>query len=147
MNIGANIKFIRTKENLTQEKFAKLIGISRRALINYENNKRVPSIDLIQKISDTFKINLYDILENEDYSEDFYKNIYKDLHSTTSIKHVLEIVFLHNEHLNDKLDYVARTRADKEYFFNCISENITRELEGLELLSMPIIKDDSDGYL
>ncbi|MDU2123297.1 MAG: helix-turn-helix transcriptional regulator [Clostridium celatum] len=147
MNIGANIKFIRIKENLTQKEFADLIGISRHGLINYENNKRVPPIDIIQKISDIFKVNLYDILETESYSEDFYKNIYKDLHNTTSIKHVLEIVFLHNEYLNDKLDYVAKTRADKEYFFKCISENIARELEGLEFLSMPIIKDDSDGKL
>ena len=84
MNIGANIKFIRIKENLTQKEFADLIGISRHGLINYENNKRVPPIDIIQKISDIFKVNLYDILETESYSEDFYKNIYKDLHNTTS---------------------------------------------------------------
>lgn len=145
MNIGANIKFIRTKENLTQKEFSDKIGISRNALINYENNKRVPPIDVVQKISNTFKINLYDILEKESYSDDFYKNIYKDLHNTTSIKHVLEIAFLHNEYLNDKLDHVAKTRADKEELLNIFTEYINDQLVTEELGNMPWIEDDLDG--
>lgn len=58
MNIGYEIKQIRLKEGLSQIEFSKKIGISRNALINYEQNKRTPPIKVIKKISEVFGINL-----------------------------------------------------------------------------------------
>lgn len=147
MDIGSNIKSIRKKENLTQKDFAHKIGISRNALINYENNKRIPSIEIIEKISNAFSINLYDLLEITCFEETFYKNVYEELHNATSIKKALEILFLHNEYLNNKLNSSAPKSIDKAYFFEVISEEISNELKGMELLNMPKIKGDNDGEL
>lgn len=147
MDIGSNIKYIRKKESLTQKDFAQRVGISRNALINYENNKRLPSIELIEKISNTFGINLYDLLESNSVEETFYKNIYKELRNATSIKRALEILFLHNEYLNTKLDAAAPRFIDKKYFFEVISEEISKELSGMELLNMPKLNGDDDGEL
>ena len=49
--IVINIKLYREKSNLSQEEFADKIGISRRALINYEKGERTPSIEILYKIS------------------------------------------------------------------------------------------------
>ncbi|TQX00379.1 XRE family transcriptional regulator, partial [Clostridioides difficile] len=45
MQIGKNLKKIRKQKELTQIQLAEISGISRNALINYENDKRIPSID------------------------------------------------------------------------------------------------------
>ncbi len=56
--IGINIKRYREKLELSQEEFAYKIGISRNALINYENGKRTPSIEVLYKISIACNITL-----------------------------------------------------------------------------------------
>ena len=56
MNIGENIKKYRKENKLTQEQLAIKSGISRNALINYENNKRVPSFEMLVKISTALQV-------------------------------------------------------------------------------------------
>lgn len=59
-NFGQRLHEIRNHTNLTQKKFAELIGISERGLQNYELNLRKPNIDV-----------LIAILENIDISADY----------------------------------------------------------------------------
>ena len=60
MSFGDNLKKIRQDCNLTQEELAKKIDTSRSNIANYENNKNMPSIDVLSKLSDpsVFKITL-----------------------------------------------------------------------------------------
>lgn len=63
MNLGEKIIELRKKENLTQEKLAEKIGISRQTLFNWENNSTSPDINQAKKISEIFKISLDDLLD------------------------------------------------------------------------------------
>lgn len=51
MSFGNNLKKIRQDCNLTQEELAKKIDTSRSNIANYENNKNMPSIDVLSKLS------------------------------------------------------------------------------------------------
>lgn len=52
MSFGDNLKKIRQDYNLTQEELAKKIDTSRSNIANYENNKNMPSIDILSKLSE-----------------------------------------------------------------------------------------------
>ncbi len=54
MSFGNNLKKIRQENNLTQEELAKKINTSRSNIANYENDKNMPSIDILNKLSETF---------------------------------------------------------------------------------------------
>lgn len=65
MNIGEKIIELRKKDNLTQEKLAEKIGISRQTVFNWENNVTSPDISQAKKIVEIFKISLDDLVDNK----------------------------------------------------------------------------------
>lgn len=56
MNIGAKITQLRKKLNLSQAALAKKVGGSRTIIGNYERDLNVPSLDMIVKLADVFKV-------------------------------------------------------------------------------------------
>lgn len=56
--LSMNLKFYRQKYNLSQEKFAEIIGSNLVYLNQMENCKRKPTIDMLDKIKDN--LNKYD---------------------------------------------------------------------------------------
>lgn len=52
MSFGNNLKKIRQEKNMTQEELAKRINTSRSNIANYENDKNMPSIDILNKLSE-----------------------------------------------------------------------------------------------
>ena len=52
-----DVKIIRKSLNLTQEKFAKLIGVSKNTVLNYEKGKKIPN----SKITI-----LYNLMDNDE---------------------------------------------------------------------------------
>lgn len=62
MYIGEKIKKHRSVKKITQEELAEKAGISKNALWNYENDKRSPSIDVIDNIADALDIPLSELL-------------------------------------------------------------------------------------
>lgn len=65
MNIGEKIIELRKKDNLTQEKLAEKIGVSRQTLSNWENNITSPDLNQAQNIVEIFKISLDDLIDNK----------------------------------------------------------------------------------
>ena len=59
MSIGEKIKKLRTYKGLTQELFAKEIGISRSYLSDLENNRKSPTIETLEKIAKKMNTFLY----------------------------------------------------------------------------------------
>lgn len=51
MNIGNNIKKFRNKKGLTQKELAKKINVTHITIQNYENNRREPKIETLDKIA------------------------------------------------------------------------------------------------
>ncbi|MBR3835641.1 MAG: helix-turn-helix transcriptional regulator [Clostridia bacterium] len=72
--IGQRIKRIRKDNNLTQEKLAEILCVSTEHLSRIETGSYRPSLSLIEKISDIFKIEEQFIMfgNNFDKKEDKY---------------------------------------------------------------------------
>lgn len=69
MDIGENIKELRNKNNLTQEELATKTGLSKNAIWNYENNKRKPNIEILNKIANALNVTVNDLIGNEEIEE------------------------------------------------------------------------------
>lgn len=57
LSLGERIKKVRKESNLTQQKFAELVGSTQNALTGYETGRRNPSRSLINNICKTFNVN------------------------------------------------------------------------------------------
>jgi DNA-binding XRE family transcriptional regulator len=55
-NLGLVISKYRNMRNLSQEKLADLVGVSRQAIVNWEENKSKPSLLNFEKISEKLQI-------------------------------------------------------------------------------------------
>lgn len=55
-NVAQKIKELRIEKNLTQKKLADLLNVSQNAVYNWENGKREPNSDIIEKLSDIFEV-------------------------------------------------------------------------------------------
>ncbi len=61
--IGALIKDLRLKSNLTQKEFADKYGVTYQAVSKWENGKNLPDTLLLKQICNDYNINLDDILD------------------------------------------------------------------------------------
>lgn len=65
MNIGNKIIELRKKSNLTQEKLAEKIGVSRQTLSSWESNITSPNLEQAVLLSKELKISLEQFVDNE----------------------------------------------------------------------------------
>lgn len=73
MSIGSRIKELRIKHNITQEELAKMIGVTKGAIANYENEVSSPKIDLMYKLFDALDCDA-NYLHQDDMKALTYKN-------------------------------------------------------------------------
>ncbi|PWT94939.1 MAG: XRE family transcriptional regulator [Bacteroidetes bacterium] len=62
---GLNLKYLRKLRGWTQEEFANKIGIKRSLVGAYEEERAEPRIDVLERLSDMFKISLDDLLRKD----------------------------------------------------------------------------------
>lgn len=77
MSVGSRIKEARKKINLTQEELADLIGVTKGAVANYENEVSTPKIEILYKLFGALKCDanyLYqdDMMQNVDVKDERY---------------------------------------------------------------------------
>ncbi len=65
------LKQIRKERNLNQLKVAMDLNISREALSHYENGKREPSIDILNKLSKYFNVSIDYLINGEEFSKKY----------------------------------------------------------------------------
>ncbi len=63
------LRQIRKERNLNQLKVAMDLNISREALSHYENGKREPSIDLLNKLSAYFNVSIDFLINGEEFQK------------------------------------------------------------------------------
>ena len=63
------LRKIRKERNLNQLKVAMDLNISREALSHYENGKREPSIDMLNKLSEYFGVSIDYLINGEDFKK------------------------------------------------------------------------------
>ncbi len=61
--LANRIKFVRG--SLTKIEFARVLGINRNTLLNYETNKGLPDFERLQKLHKIFKININWLISGE----------------------------------------------------------------------------------
>ena len=66
MSFGTILKKLRQDNNLTQDELAKKIDTSRSNIANYENDKNMPSIDVLEKLSKLFDCSIDYLLGKSD---------------------------------------------------------------------------------
>lgn len=63
------LRQIRKERNLNQLKVAMDLNISREALSHYENGKREPSIDFLNKLSKYFNVSIDFLMNGEEFQK------------------------------------------------------------------------------
>ena len=59
------LKRIRVRERYTQEALARELGVSQNAVYNWENGKREPSIDMLNKIAEVLETSVAILVDNK----------------------------------------------------------------------------------
>jgi len=85
MTLGERIANLRTKHKLTQEQFAKKIGVTRASLAKYETDKSSPDFDTLKKIANYFGVTIDYLLGNEQTKQIEVIDIKEALESKTKI--------------------------------------------------------------
>ncbi|RSX58377.1 helix-turn-helix transcriptional regulator [Bifidobacterium samirii] len=62
MSFRTNLQYLRTRRNLTQERLAMLLGVSRQAVSKWESEKAYPEMDKLLMICDLFGCTLDDLV-------------------------------------------------------------------------------------
>lgn len=65
MSFSDKLVELRNKRNLTQEQFAKAIGLSRSAISMYESGKREPNFETLELLADFFNVNMDYLLDSK----------------------------------------------------------------------------------
>ena len=66
--LNENIKFLRQQNGLNQVEFAKIMSVTKQCVSNWENDNVVPSVEMLVKLSDYFKVST-DYLLGREHSE------------------------------------------------------------------------------
>lgn len=64
MNIGENIKRIRKEKGLTQKDLATSLNVSTITIQNYENNRREPKLETLNKIASILNVTINELIGN-----------------------------------------------------------------------------------
>jgi transcriptional regulator with XRE-family HTH domain len=63
---GKNLRFLREKKNISQEKLADLCGLHRTYISDVERGERNISLENIQKIANALQMEIIDLFEGTD---------------------------------------------------------------------------------
>ena len=55
-SLNENIKKLRISQGMSQVEFATLVGVTKQCVSNWENDNVLPSIEMLVKIADIFKV-------------------------------------------------------------------------------------------
>lgn len=93
MNIGSNLKIIRNRKQLTQKQLAEMIEVSTITIQNYENNRREPKMDTLNKIAETLNVSVNELLnyaELEKQRIQFIKDYYEKYPNDKKILNIVK---------------------------------------------------------
>lgn len=151
MNIGENIKKIRLEKGLTRQELAKALKVSDSTISRYENNKREPNMETLNKIAEILDIDILDLLgfsnlrknlqgvgsKIDNIGDKYHDMVFKNLNDS-NIKDffsniVLDILMLSN--FNADMSYNSKDFSSDEvdevisFIFNAYQLKINEILE------------------
>ncbi len=63
--LNENIKKLRLSHGMNQVEFAKLVGVTKQCVSNWENDNVLPSVEMLLKIADVFRVSTDFLLGRE----------------------------------------------------------------------------------
>ena len=149
MSIGNKIKKARKSKGLTQEKLGEKIGVSAAMIAAWENGKRNPKSETIEKIANALDVPVWELRDFKEL-ETFYEitKINNHIGRMTQIGNILSQVSRPAEYMQRQLDATqsflnnVKEREKRENYAYKASENLILS-QGYEI----IIENDDDNYL
>lgn len=105
-----NIKILRKRAGLTQQQLSEKLNIGRISIADWENGKRIPSIETLINISDALNCSITEFF-------------------TTEISNTLSNEITLDDYIKNKYDISFLTRRKRKHFVNSIEEYIKSECE------------------
>ncbi|RAS85057.1 helix-turn-helix domain-containing protein [Priestia endophytica] len=65
MNLGEQLKGLREQHNMSREKLAQKMIVSRQTVFKWEKNKAYPTLDNLVKMSELYEITLDELVKGE----------------------------------------------------------------------------------
>ena len=114
--IGALIKDIRKKNNLSQSAFAKKYGVTYQAVSKWENGKNIPDLAIIKQICSDYNISLEELLDGN--TKETIKNktlIVAILLLISAIAISLGVLFLTTEQKEQTFEFKTLSSQSEEF--------------------------------
>ena len=73
-------KRLRKEKGITQGELAKILGVSRSTIGNYEQGIREPDFEMLEKISDYFNVSMSTLLDNQTDIDLYLKRKYEKIY-------------------------------------------------------------------
>ena len=122
MAVGENVKRIRMNKCLTQEEFAKEVGISRSYLGDLENDRKSPTVETLEKISSKMGTTVRYLLgENEVNNKAIDFLMEYGFKLMTNIKGEKKTVYIElpSKGINEEIDkIIAGTKTEVDHWLS-----------------------------
>ena len=86
MEFSEQMKMIGRRSKLTQEELAKKLNVSRQAVSNWENNRNLPDLEMLIKISSVFVISLDELILGDAKMNKMTEKLIKDTYENRKAK-------------------------------------------------------------
>lgn len=154
MSVGAKIRTLRKRKNLTLKALGSKVGLSEQAIGQYERGERKPSIEILASIAAALEVELSDILDIKilNSNHEKYSELTGDIMSLFSYKDYEEQIFnifneLHSCILLALIPLSGNTKEIKDKSINLLEDSMfyLKDLLELEMLLSP--QKYPDDYL
>ena len=92
--VGKFIAKLRKDKDMTQEQFGEALGVTNKTVSRWESGSYMPSVDMLQRMSQIFEVSINELLAGEYISnEDFRRQADQNLIDSSKKNSSLEILF------------------------------------------------------
>ena len=141
INIGEKIKMLRKEKKLTQKELAKKIGVTASTVTKYENGQLEPNIEVLNRISNIFRISISALVEDNYSRKEFstepeFLSLYELVNSKEITEETIDkltkcIIRAVINKYNLNIDINKIDDSDKKLIFNLASSSVKVFIEDL----------------
>jgi len=140
--IGKFILNLRKKNNLTQSKFAKSLGVTSQAVSKWENGRGIPDIELMIVISEVYKIDISELLNQKKQKRKQIKSIVAIILFIVLITITCTIYFYYEKNKG----YQYTTLSSSNTSFNVKGVAVyTKEKKSIYISSIEYLEEEVDS--
>lgn len=140
--IGEQLKYLRELKKKSQQEVCSILNIEQSTLANYENDKRVPKIDILIKLAEYYNVSvdyLLGLKKSGSETNDCYNYFYEEGDANWSIRKIANAKEISYEEMLEK-SCIEKTRLDVLWYGN--SQPVAEEL-----IRIATVLDVSIDYL